>query len=437
MKPKGLLIAVVLLAVLGGLIFWSNKKQASASKAPTDTTTKILTIPDDQFQEIHIKKLTGEVLDLRRVDGKWQITQPKELRADQDAVSSVVSNLASLTANKIIEDKAADLKPYGLNDPTLDIQITKKDGKTDELLVGDDTPTSSGAYAKLANDARVFTIASFVKSSLDKKPEDLRDKRLMTFDSDKITSVALTTKGQTVEISKNSSNEWQIVKPQPFRADGSAVDTMIGKLKDAKMDSAAADSDAAKKFAASPKGAVVAITDASGTQSLEIRRDSKQDYFAKSSVVDGVYKVPADLGDALNKTLADFRNHKVFDFGFSDPSQLSVKGVTYTKSGDKWMQGSKTMDNISVQSLIDKIRDLTAIGFPDKAEGDPVFDVSVTSNNGKRVEKVTIRFKAGRDYAQREGEPSIYELNPQFVKELQESAAAVKEAAPAAPAKKK
>ena len=59
MKPKGLLVAVVLLAVLGGLVWWSNKKQASASKSPMDTTTKLLTIPEDQFQEIRIKKVTG------------------------------------------------------------------------------------------------------------------------------------------------------------------------------------------------------------------------------------------------------------------------------------------------------------------------------------------------------------------------------------------
>ena len=43
MKPKGLLIAVVLLAVLGGLIWWSNKKQATASKAPATTETKMAT----------------------------------------------------------------------------------------------------------------------------------------------------------------------------------------------------------------------------------------------------------------------------------------------------------------------------------------------------------------------------------------------------------
>ena len=164
------------------------------------------------------------------------MTEPKPQGADQDAVSSMVSNLSSLNADKVIEDKATDLKPYGLTDPTLDIQVTKKDGKTAGVLVGDDTPTGSGAYARLPNDPRVFTIASFVKSSLDKRPEDLRDKRLMTFDSEKLTRVELQAKGQTVEFGKNAANEWQMVKPRPLRADNSAVDTLVSKLKDAKMD---------------------------------------------------------------------------------------------------------------------------------------------------------------------------------------------------------
>ena len=51
MKPKGLLIAVVLLAAIAGDIWWSNKKQAATpTKSATDTSSKLLTIPADQFQ---------------------------------------------------------------------------------------------------------------------------------------------------------------------------------------------------------------------------------------------------------------------------------------------------------------------------------------------------------------------------------------------------
>ena len=92
-----------------------------------------------------------------------------------------------------------------------------------ELLIGDATLDNSGYYAKLANDPRVFTIASYAKTNLDKTPDVLRDKRLLTFDPDKLTRVDLDVKGQAIEFGKNGQSEWQIVKPRPLRADSSAV----------------------------------------------------------------------------------------------------------------------------------------------------------------------------------------------------------------------
>src|SRR5579863_58563 len=148
MKPKGLLISVVLLAVLGGVIWWSNKKQAAASKTPADTSAKILTVPEDQFQEIRIKKTGAEPIDLKRDNGKWSIVEPKPYPADQDAAGALVSSLTSVSSDKTIEDHATDLSQYGLTNPSLDVSVVRKDGKTDELQIGDDTPTNSGSYAK-------------------------------------------------------------------------------------------------------------------------------------------------------------------------------------------------------------------------------------------------------------------------------------------------
>jgi len=428
MKPKGLLVAVVLLAVLGGLVWWSNKKQAA--KKDDTTTTKILSIPDDQFQSIQIKKVTGEVIALNRDNGKWVMTQPKPLAADQDTVASLVSSLGTLNADKVVEEKAADLKPYGLDTPTLDVTIKRKDGKSDELLIGDDTLNGSGAYAKLPSDPRVFTIATFTKSSIDKRPDDFRDKRLLTFDQDKLTRVELNAKGQVIEFGKNNQNEWQILKPRPLRADSSAVEGLISKLKDAKMDLTTTE-DTNKAFAAAPRVATATVSDANGNQTLEVHRDKDKNVFAKGSASPGsAYKTSSDLADGLDKGLDDFRNKKVFDFGFSDPSKIDLKGASYTKSGDKWMSGGKTMDNTTVQSLIDKLRDLAATKFAEKAGGDPVFEATVTSNGGKRVEKVTIRKQGSQYFAQRENEPSIYELDGKAVEDLQKAASEIKEAAP-------
>jgi len=245
MKFRGLLAAAVVLAALGGAAWWSERKEkADAGKPPADSATKILTIAEDQFTQIDLVKKAGGALEVAKTDGKWKIVQPKPLAADQDSVSSLVTSLSSLSADRLIEDKAADLSTYGFNAPAEQVKITKKDGKVQTLLIGDDTLTGSGAYAKLDGDPRVFTIATYVKSSLDKTSKDLRDKRLLTFNSDKLTRVDLTAKGQIVEFGKNNQNEWQILKPRPLRADGLQVDELVRKLKDAKMDVSGSDEDA-------------------------------------------------------------------------------------------------------------------------------------------------------------------------------------------------
>jgi len=436
MKPRGLLAAVIVLAALGGGLWWSNRKQkADAAKPVADTTTKILSIPEDQIKEVTIKKTGAETTVLRKGDdGKWQLAEPKPLRADQDTAKSLVSSLGTLNADKVVEDKAADLAPYGLTAPTLDVTVLKKDGKSQDFLVGDDTPTGSGAYAKLAGDAHVYTIGSYVKTGIDKTPNDLRDKRLLTFDQDKLTRVDLQpVKGEPIEFGKNNQNDWQILKPKPLRADGSQVEELIRKLKDAKMDATISDEDAKKAaagFASGTKVAVASVTDSSGTETLDVRKDKDKNYYAKSSAVDGIYKVTADLGDGLDKKVDDFRNKKIFDFGWTDPNKVEVGKVTFEKSGDKWMSGAKQMDPPAVQSMVDKLRDLASTKFPDSGGGTPVLDITVSSNSGKRVEKVSITKQGDTYFAKRENEPSIYQLDSKAVEDLQKAANQVKEFQP-------
>ena len=437
MKLRGLLAAAIVLAALVGALLWSNKKQNTESaKTPADTTTKILSIPEGDIQQVTLKHSSGEATVLQKgADGKWQITAPKPLRADQDTAKTLVSSLAALNADKVVENKASDLTPYGLGTPSLDVTVVKKDGKSQDVLIGDDAPTGGGTYAKLAGDAHVYTIASYIKSSIDKTPNDLRDKRLLTFDQEKLTRVGIqTAKGESFEFGKNNQNDWQILKPRPLRADGSQVEELIRKLKDAKMDATISDEDAKKAAAAFASGARVAtatVADSSGTQTLEVRKDKDKNYYAKSSAVDGIYKVTAELGDGLDKKLDDFRNKKVFDFAWNDPGKIEVGKAIFEKSGDKWMSGGKQMDPSSVQGVIDKLRDLASTKLLDAGGGGaPVLDITVTSNGGKRVEKVTVTKLGDTYFAKRENESSIYQLDGKAVNDLQRAASEVKEFQP-------
>ena len=207
MKSRGLLVAAIVLAALTGTLYWSNHRKSltSAADSAVESPPKILTLQPADVTALSIRKKDGDSVVLsKNGSGQWKITAPRVLAADQDAVSSVLSTLSSLNSDRLVEDKAASFDQYGLAQPSIEVAITKKDGKTQKLLIGDDTPTSSGAYATLAGDTRVFTMASYNKSALLKNANDLRDKRLLIFDSDKVSSIELTAKPSRLAAAKMS-----------------------------------------------------------------------------------------------------------------------------------------------------------------------------------------------------------------------------------------
>jgi hypothetical protein len=435
MKSKGLLTASFLLLLLTAVLWWSNKRAAKADKEPTEsTTTKLVGIPEDQLLEIEIKHRSGETVHLQRNDAKWQITAPKSLPADADAVSTMLSTLSSLSSDRTIEDKAASLDQYGLTQPAIELDITDKNKKTSKLLVGDDTPAGTAVYAAIPGDPRVFALSSYKKSSLDKSTNDLRDKHLLTFDSDKVSSIELTAKKQTITFGR-SKDEWQIVKPKPFRADRSQVEDLLRTLRDAKMDLGASEDEkkAAAAFSAGTPLAAAKVTDFSGTQELQVRKN-KDDYYAKSSAVAGIHKISSGTGPGLDKGLDDFRNKKLFDFGFADPDKIELhdgsKNYFLTRSGSDWWSNGAKMDSGTVSALVDKIRDLSASKFSETGFAASTIDLTVTSDTGKRTEKVLVS-KSGNDFvAKRQGEPALYELSASSVTELQKVAADLKPAPP-------
>jgi hypothetical protein len=448
MKMNSLLVAAIVLAALSGVLYWSNHRKPveNAVKVSADTPPKILTLSQDNITKVDIKKKSGDAVELAKDDaGKWQLVGAKPLRADQNEVSSMLSTLSSLSSERLIEEKAGNLADYGLAQPADELTVTEKDNKSQKLLIGDDTPAKNGVYVALAGDPRVFTLANYAKTSLDKSAKDLRDKRLLIFEQDKLSRVELTARKQDIEFGRNK-DQWQIVKPKPFRADDSKVEDLIRKLGDAKMDLNVSDDDQKKAAVAFNSGTAMAtakVTDASGTEELQVRKN-KDDYYAKSSAVEGVYKVGNDLGTALDKTVDDFRNKKLFDLGFTDPDKIELhdgaKTYFLTKGGSDWFSGDgKKVDAIGAESFVEKVRDLSASKFVDSGFGTVAVELTAGSNGGKTIEKVSIAKDGDHYVAKRDGEPALYQLDPAVISGLQLAAQDLKPAVepkPEAPKKK-
>ena len=439
MKLRGLIVAMVVLIGLMGALYYSNKHPKSTETAEASAASpKILTLKQDDITKIDLKKNDAPAIVLSRNNNSWQIINPQQLGADQSTVNSMLTSLSSLSSDRLVEDKATDLNQFGLGTGAFEADITEKDNKSQKLLLGDSTPNGSAVYAKLDGDPRVFTIASYEKNNIEKDLNDLRDKRLITANSDKIGKIELEAKKQDIEFGRNK-DEWQIVKPKPLRADGMKVEDLVRNLTDAKMQLNSTDDPKkiAAGFASGTPVGTAKVTDESGTQELQVRKN-KDDYYAKSSVVAGVYKVPASLGQSLDKSLDDFRNKKLFDFGYADPNKVEIqdgsKSYFLTHGGEDWWNGSsQKLDPGAAQDVVDKTRDLSANKFVDSGFTQPSIELTVVSNDNKRTEKVLIAKNGDNYIAKRDNEPSLYQLDSKAVSELLKAAGDLKVAAAPAP----
>jgi len=440
MKNKGLLIAVILLAALSGTLYWSNRHQpaaADAEKAPgaPDLGPVLFDLKQEDIVKFDLKKGGVEQAVIAR-DGSsdnWQVTSPVSVPAAADAVSSFMTTMAKLTSNRLVEDKATDLTQFGLDKPKFEADITTKDGKTRDLLIGEDAPAGQATYAMLAGDPRVFTIPGYIKDIVNRTPRDLRDKRLITMPEDKINRVDVSAKQPLVFVRDNG--QWRMDQPKLPRTDSMAIDTYVGNLTQAEMDVSAISQpfkQADDGFAGGTPVATVKVTGDSGTQSFELRKN-KTDYYAKVSVGAGIYKVSPTTSDGIVKAPDDFRDKKLFDFGTDDPDKVELhdgqKTYVLVKFGDDWHVGSDKgdkVDSTAAQELVGRLRGLVATKFPDSGFASPTITITVTPGGGKHVETVAISKTGDHDVAKRQGEPLLYQLDPTVVDDMEKSAEAVK-----------
>jgi len=238
MKWGRMLMAGVLLAGLAIALWWSNRQEkAKEGKPAADAPPKILAIPADSVKQVEIRHRGEEPVKVQfNGNGKWEITSPKPMLADSAAVAAVTSAASSLDSERVVDPNVSDLAPYGLAPPMIEVALTAKDGKTSKLLIGENTPTSSAAYAKLEGDPRLFTMPASSKTAFDKQVKDLRDKRLLPLTQEKVSRMEITAQKQTYEFVRKGETEWQIVKPKAMRADTIQADDLVQKLKNAEMD---------------------------------------------------------------------------------------------------------------------------------------------------------------------------------------------------------
>lgn len=429
------LILVVVLAGLGAYIYFvDSKRPATTAVDGEPAREKLFTVETDKINEIRLT-YQGESTLLRKADGGWKVIEPSQVDADPPEAIGLAQNISNLESVRIVDENPKDIAQFGLDKPQILVEFKAEGGVAGSFKIGNKNPTQSEMYAMKGGDNRVVLVSAFQESNFNRKPFDLRDKKILKFDRDNVNALTLVKGAQSIELARDGS-EWKVVNPVPSRSDYSAVEGFLTRLSSANMSKLVEESatDLAKYGLDKPT-MTVTIGAGSAKTVLEVGKTEGGDTYARDASRPLVFTVDTTLRDDLNKNVDDYRKKELFE---SRPFTLArLRAVLDAPSGPKTYEFEKIApakpedseswkvtridgsthiaDRAAMDDLLNKLTAIKAESFVDPRTtrtgmDKPALVVSASADDGK-FERIRFGQVGEVAYGRRDGEASVGKID--------------------------
>ena len=422
------LIALVVLAATWGAFTYYDKRKGSEKPLVESThQAKIFPLDAQHIQSITFKPRDGDAFSCRRESGKWAIADPHPLQVDQGNFSGILNSLTTATVDEVVDPHPTSLKDYGLDPPSFTLEVTTDaNPQSFTLLLGDDTPTSGGLYAQASGNPQVFTLASYLKTSLEKKLFDLRDRRALTLEAEHLQKIGVEYKGTSWTLEKNPEGVWDLVLPPPVRADRFTVDGIVSQLRGLTMQTIATE-DKKKNgdYGFATPELRLELTGSDGAQTIVMGKKEKDSerYFATNSALAPVFTLNSDFITQFKKNQADLREKDLFSFSAFDVKRAEVdtpKGHwVFERQGNQWKETAPKAKNVNsdkMDTFVTHLRDLRADSFPtagnlaDFGLAKPAYRFNIQAGDKNTQEVVEAGKSGDHVYARKSTDPLPCEL---------------------------
>ncbi len=366
-----IVLFVILLLLVGGIYFLSHYQQKK--KAEENLLVKL----EHEVRRVELIRQDGADLVFKKEAGRWMMEKPKKVPADGYILGRIADEVKELRYRRLVEEKATDLKKYGLKDPKAIVKVWER-GKTKPVVIkiGDKNPLNSNRYAKLEGDSRVVILSSLFTDLALKAPSDYRDKKIARFDESRAGKIQVQGKRSYTLVKKG--DDWWMTEPVKSMADNYKCEDLLYTLTgtDAKFfvkDSAGEKE--IKEYGLDKPDLVVKVFLKDKNQPIELKLKKKDDkvYLLKDNMI---VEVEESLFDSFDKDPREFREKKLVKFYSFD-----VKGFTWKrgkevfqarKKGKEWeaLKPFKApLDGEKVEGFLRSIEDLQAQDFIDRPSG--------------------------------------------------------------------
>jgi len=402
--------------------------------------------------EDHIQNETRE-LELG-ADGHWQLLQPMQWVANDNAVWHLVTLLHKPDEQSFFstEDMAKSKEPlseYGLDKPRLEITIAGPGGRKVVLHVGIHTLAGNNLYVMNPADQLVRVWTDDFLQSVETPVKELRDNQIFTIPFFEVRGLSIWSPN-LVRFTTQDSYQWLLDTPLQRPADSKQVIKVVQQLHNLTVVDflAPAEANLARQGLASPSLSVE-LKGENGSQKLllgtVVPNSPVPEFYAKREDSEAIFTVRAgEPFDTLRLAQEKLREHEFFAFDPEKVSTITVRAfdaelrMLKSESGETpWKvqmpdaaSGTPTKlaaDPEVVRTLLDGLRNLTAKTFVSDAPHDlEVYGLDKpTWNVTLQMDKTTLAVSIGHSktspylyYAKTDNSDSVYEIEGDIIGEL-------------------
>ena len=326
MKFKGTILLMLIFVGLGAYVYFAEYRGKEDKQKQEEARKKALNIDQKDITEISLVFPDHTITGVKKGEKQWEITSPAGTDPDQDEWELLASNVPRIERESTVTDQPGDLAQFGLKDPALKVIAKTKDGKTTELLFGAENPRKIYNYAKFAGSNDVFLSPSSWLRIFQKSLSDLRNKKILDFESDDIDAVTIASAKDAMQFQKSGEN-WLLQKPLDTKADAGEISTFISSIKFARAANFAETSIDAKAAGLEPPAFKVTLHDSKANASRELligKSPEADKYYARDASRPAIMIIDKDLPEKMKRPIFDWRDKSITQIDREKTDQIEI-----------------------------------------------------------------------------------------------------------------
>ncbi len=342
MKFKGTAALFVVFVLLGAVVYFTEFRGKEERQKQEAAKKKAFAVEQKDISEISLVYPDRTITGVKKGEKQWEFAMPSGVEADSDEWEQLASTFPNIDREDAVAQNAQDLAPFGLNQPPVKVEAKLHNGTSLQILFGGENPKKTYTYAKLGDSNDVFLTGSSWARTFTKTVSDLRNKKVLNFESDDIDGAQISEAGKEIELQK-SGEDWQLKKPIDTKADSGDITTFISAIRFARATSFPDPPVDAKTAGLDPPAVRITLHDgkAKADRVLLIGKTAEKDrYYARDASRDTIFIIDKEIPDKARRPIFDWRDKTITKLDRDKIDKIEIARGADTlailKAGSDW-----------------------------------------------------------------------------------------------------